>query len=66
MNGYVTTKSIREIDRPDLKKIPIIALSAHTMDEDRNNSLECGMNGHVSKPLDLQELSKVLAECIPL
>jgi len=56
MNGYEATKLIREID----SNIPIIALSANSMKEDIEKSLEVGMNEHLAKPINMEQLLKIL------
>lgn len=60
MDGYEATRRIRRLDNPDLSLIPIIAMTANTFDEDRKAAAECGMNGFISKPIDLKELIHVL------
>ena len=62
MNGYEATESIRSMDRSDAKKIPIIAMTANAFVEDRIKSKEAGMNEHVSKPIDMKLLVKIIAE----
>ena len=62
MNGYEATKTIRTMDRSDTKKIPIIAMTANAFVEDRIKSKEAGMNEHVSKPIDMKLLVKIIAE----
>ena len=62
MNGYEATKTIRTMDRSDAKKIPIIAMTANAFVEDRIKSKEAGMNEHVSKPIDMKLLLKIIAE----
>ena len=64
MNGYEATKKIRSLDREDAKVIPIIAMTANAFEEDRKRSMEAGMNGHVAKPLDMQEILKTIVDCI--
>ena len=59
MNGYEATRQIRAMDSP-LASIPIIALSANALDEDRRNSLEAGMNYHVGKPFEVDKLLETL------
>lgn len=54
MNGYEATKRIRELERAD-SNIPIIAMTADAFSEDINHCLECGMNAHIAKPIDIQE-----------
>lgn len=54
MNGYEATKAIRVL--PGGKNLPIIALSANAFEEDRKKSLDCGMDDHIAKPINLEEL----------
>ena len=56
MNGYEATRAIRAMDRADVRKLPIIALSANARDEDRRMSMESGMNNHIAKPFDIVRL----------
>ena len=61
MDGYEAVKAIRNLqERPDGKEIPIIAMTADAFAEDINRCLECGMNGHVAKPLDMNELVRMI------
>ena len=60
MDGYEATRRIRLLDDPELSSIPIIAMTANAFDEDRKAASECGMNGFISKPIDLNELIHVL------
>ena len=60
MNGYEATKAIRGLPRPDAGVIPIIAMTADAFSEDIHRCLECGMNGHIPKPLDMRELLRLL------
>ena len=59
MNGYDAAKALRALDRPDAK-LPIIAMTADAFSEDIQHCLECGMNEHVAKPIDIQKLMKLL------
>ena len=59
MDGYEATRRIRALDSP-LAGVPIIALSANALEEDKRNSLESGMNDHVGKPFDVQQLLELL------
>ena len=60
MNGYEATKAIRALEDPVLSSIPIVAMTANAFDEDRKNALESGMNAHVAKPINVQNLMEVL------
>ena len=62
MNGYEATAAIRNIqDRPDARRIPIIAMTANAFAEDVQASLDAGMNGHLSKPIVMEEVVKTIA-----
>ncbi len=54
MNGYDATKAIRALDRPD-SGLPIIAMTADAFADDAQRCFECGMNDHLTKPLDIRE-----------
>ena len=60
MNGYEATKQIRALTDPALAGITILAMTANAFDEDRKKSLECGMNGFLSKPIVIEELLNTL------
>ena len=64
MDGLDATRTIRNLDREDCKKIPIYAMSANAFDEDVKRSLASGMNGHLSKPVNLQVLEKTLQKVL--
>ena len=63
MDGYEATKRIRNLDdaRAD---IPIVAMTANAFEEDRQKALESGMNAHVSKPVDMNMLFKVMTQIL--
>lgn len=63
MDGYEATKLIRNLDdaRAD---IPIVAMTANAFEEDRQKALESGMNAHVSKPVDMNMLFKVMTQIL--
>ena len=62
MNGYEATEAIRAMqDRPDARRIPIIAMTANAFAEDVQASLDVGMNGHLSKPIVMEEVMKAIA-----
>ena len=56
MDGYEATRSIRALDVPKAKTIPIVAMTANVFREDIDKCLEVGMNGHLGKPLDFEEV----------
>lgn len=60
MNGYEATRAIRALDRQDAGRIPIIAMTADAFSEDIQKCLECGMNAHIAKPIDVQEVTRQL------
>lgn len=60
MDVYTATRKIRSLENKAIAKIPIIAVSANAFDEDRQTSLEAGMNGHLAKPIVVDELLEVL------
>ena len=60
MNGYESTRAIRSSDREDLKRIPIVAMTADAFADDIRKSEEAGMNGHISKPVDIEKLEEAL------
>lgn len=62
MNGYEATRAIRDLDHPDAKKIPIIAMTANAFAEDIKAAFEAGMTAHVAKPIDMKMLQSALAE----
>ena len=65
MNGYETTTAIRNLpDRPDGKKIPIIAMTANAFAEDVQAALNTGMDDHVAKPIDMSILISVITKYI--
>ncbi|MBT8085445.1 MAG: response regulator [Woeseia sp.] len=63
MDGYAATKEVRKTIAVD--ELPVIAMTANVMAEDRARTLEAGMNSHVAKPVDPPDLYKALLEAIP-
>ena len=61
MNGWEATVAIRKLDRADVN-IPIFAMSANAFVEDQRKSLSVGMNGHINKPIDFDEVRRVIGE----
>ena len=65
MNGLEATQAIRRWERPQGLHLPIVALTAHALQGDRERCLEAGMDGYVSKPIRREELYQVLAAHVP-
>ncbi len=61
MDGHTAARAIRALDNAELAKVPIVALSANTFDEDRKQSAESGMNAHLAKPLDVDRLLELIS-----
>lgn len=64
MDGLEATRTIRAMDRPDAKTIPIIALTANAFDEDVQRSLQAGLNAHLSKPVQPETLYETMESLI--
>ena len=60
MNGYEATRAIRSMEDPARSGIPILAMTANAFEEDKQAALKCGMNGHISKPIDIAKLLETL------
>ena len=64
MDGLEATRQIRTSGKPDSRTIPIIALTANAFDEDTKKSMESGMDGHLSKPIQVGLMMELLGKCI--
>ena len=64
LDGYEATRQIRALPDAEKASIPIFAMTANAFEEDRQNALEAGMNGHIAKPLDVPHLLRVLADAL--
>ena len=64
MDGGEATRQIRALPDPALAKIPILAMTANAFEEDRKSVLECGMNGFLSKPINIEELIAALSSLL--
>lgn len=64
MNGNEAAEKIRALDRPYAREVPIIAMTANAFEDDRRSSIRAGMNDHIAKPLDFNELAEVLQKYI--
>lgn len=60
MDGYTATREIRTLPNGRKANIPIVAMTANAFEEDRRKAFECGMNGHIVKPIDLKSIADVL------
>ena len=64
MNGYEATKEIRKLKNRELAAIPIIAMTANAFEEDKQEALKSGMNGHIAKPIDVEKLFETLGKIL--
>ena len=62
MDGYEATRTIRALHRKDVETLPIIAMTANAMEEDKETALKSGMNAHIAKPLDMDLFLSVLGK----
>ncbi len=60
LNGYEATAAIRRLPRPDAESLPIYAMTANAFKDDVDQALECGMNGHLAKPLEPEKMLEIL------
>ena len=60
MDGLEATRRIRRLNNPQQASIPILAMTANAFNEDRDIALEAGMDGFLSKPIDVEELIRTL------
>ena len=56
MNGYDAAIAIRRLKNKQLASIPILAMTANAFEEDKQKALNCGMDGHIAKPIDVDKL----------
>ena len=64
MDGYQATKEIRKLSNIELANIPIVALTANALTEDKQRAFESGMDGHVAKPIDIEKFKYILKEVL--
>ncbi|MDE6739994.1 MAG: response regulator, partial [Lachnospiraceae bacterium] len=64
MNGYKATKAIRSLKNRKLASIPILAMSANAFEEDKQEALRSGMNGHIAKPIDIESMFETLRKVL--
>ena len=65
MNGYEAARAIRALPDAEKAALPIVAMTANAFDEDRQNAARAGMNGHLSKPFDMQQLLAMIENVLP-
>ena len=64
MNGYEATRLIRQMEDPKISQIPILAMTANAFEEDKQEALRAGMNGHIAKPINIKKLLELLGELL--
>lgn len=64
MDGYEATRYIRRLNDPAKANIPIYAMTANAFEEDKRNAMDAGMNGHLSKPIDLSVLMSTMRQVL--
>lgn len=64
LNGYEATRVIRNLSNPGKANIPILAMTANAFEEDKREAINSGMNGHLAKPIDIEELMKELTKVL--
>ncbi|MCM1055605.1 MAG: response regulator [Bacteroides sp.] len=62
MDGYEATRTIRALPRKDVESLPILAMTANAMEEDKEMALTCGMNAHIAKPINIELLVSILGK----
>lgn len=64
MDGYEATRTIRRLQRNDVERMPIIAMTANALDEDKEAAIKNGMDAHIAKPLDMDLFISILQKFI--
>ncbi len=64
MGGYEATRIIRNLENKELASVPILAMTANAFEEDKQEALRCGMNGHIAKPIDIEKLFETLNQVL--
>ena len=65
LNGYDAAREIRKLERKDVRDMPIVAMTANAFAEDVGRAKDAGMNEHIAKPVDLNEMRAVMARYLP-
>lgn len=64
LNGHDTTRRIRDLNDPQKACIPVVAMTANAFEEDKHAALEAGMDGHIAKPINVEDIGKTLSEVL--
>lgn len=64
MNGYEAAQAIRNLEDKRLSSIPILAMTANAFEEDKKKALQCGMDGHIAKPIDVDKLFEAMGRLL--
>ena len=64
MDGLAATRAIRNLDRPDAKTIPIIAMTANAFAEDAEKCMAAGMNAHIAKPVEIETIKRAICKYV--
>ncbi|MCI9485756.1 MAG: response regulator [Lachnospiraceae bacterium] len=64
MNGHEAARLIRKLENKELANVPILAMTANAFEEDKRAALACGMNGHIAKPIDVENLFATLSRVL--
>ena len=64
MDGYAATRAIRALNDPAIANVPILAMTANAFDEDMRSAMKSGMNGYLSKPMDVDKLYAMMCKCL--
>ncbi|MDO4460675.1 MAG: response regulator, partial [Clostridia bacterium] len=64
MNGYEAAVAVRKLTDPKKSGIPIIAMTANAFEEDKKEALRCGMNGHLAKPINVNDVFRQLSHVL--
>ncbi|MDO4501013.1 MAG: ATP-binding protein [Erysipelotrichaceae bacterium] len=64
LNGYEATRAIRSLNDKNKADIPILAMTANAFEEDKKNAFEAGMNGHIAKPINVDDLIKQVTKVL--
>lgn len=60
MDGYEATEKIRQLEDADKANLPIIAMTANAFEEDKKLAIQCGMNGYITKPIEIEKVEEIM------